>query len=133
MIGKKRALDLGSGSGYFATLMTKLMQGGFVYSVNDNDKLTKLSIKNVGKNNFQILDDGQVIFVTGKTQHGLKEHSPYDVINIGYVIEDKVPRGILRQLAKGGRLVSPEICQHTHHTSTDLSPQEKGQAVPGHL
>ena len=92
--------------------MTKVMHGGYVYSVNDNDKLTRLSIKNTKKSNFQILDDGQVIFLTGKTQEGLQEYSPYDVINIGYVIEEKVPRILLKQLAKGGRLVSP--CTHTY-------------------
>ena len=95
-MGQKRALDLGSGSGYFATLMSKIMGDGFVYSVNDNDKLTKLSIKNVQKNNYGVLDDGKVIFITGKTQEGLKEFSPFDVINIGFVIEEKVPRCILK-------------------------------------
>jgi len=32
--GKKRALDIGSGSGYFTTLMAKLMDNGFVYGID---------------------------------------------------------------------------------------------------
>ena len=34
LVGKKRALDIGSGSGYFTTLMAKTMENGFVYGVD---------------------------------------------------------------------------------------------------
>jgi protein-L-isoaspartate O-methyltransferase len=41
LVGKKRALDIGSGSGYFATLMSKLMNGGFVYAIDHIKEITE--------------------------------------------------------------------------------------------
>ena len=87
--------------------MSQVMREGFVYAVNDIDKLTKQSVKNVSKSHHEELDDGKIVFLTGKTHEGLMQYSPYDAINVGYVIEEKVPRDLLKQLAKGGRLVSP--------------------------
>lgn len=49
--GKGRALDIGSGSGYFTTLMANLNKGGFVYGIDHIKELTELSQKNVSKNN----------------------------------------------------------------------------------
>jgi protein-L-isoaspartate(D-aspartate) O-methyltransferase len=52
--GKNRALDVGSGSGYFTTLMAKLMAEGFVYGVDHIPELVTLAKKNVGKNNSKL-------------------------------------------------------------------------------
>ena len=49
LIGKTRALDLGSGSGYFTTLMATLMNGGFVYGLDNINELVYTSIKNINK------------------------------------------------------------------------------------
>ncbi len=92
LIGKTRALDIGSGSGYFSTLMARLMDTGYVYGLNSLKKLTNLSINNVNKNNYDTYDDGRIVLLTGTKSEGLQEFSPFDCINIGYVVEDTVPR-----------------------------------------
>jgi len=46
---KKRALDIGSGSGYFSTLMSKLMPNGYVYGIEHIKELVDISYSNVQK------------------------------------------------------------------------------------
>ena len=56
---KTRALDVGSGSGCFTTLMAKMMEGkGFVYGIDHLKELTELSEKNIKKSNADLLDKG---------------------------------------------------------------------------
>lgn len=62
LVGKRRALDIGSGSGYFTTLMSKLMQDGFVYGVDHMKELTELSKNNVKKHNDKLITEGKVVF-----------------------------------------------------------------------
>ena len=47
LIGKTRALDVGSGSGYFTTLMSKMMGNGFVYGVEHIKELSNTAVKNM--------------------------------------------------------------------------------------
>jgi len=56
----KRSLDVGSGSGYFTTVMAKL-SGGFVYGVDHIKELTTMSLKNIKKSHSDLLDDGKII------------------------------------------------------------------------
>jgi protein-L-isoaspartate O-methyltransferase len=42
-----RALDVGSGSGYFTTLMSSMMKDGYVYGIEMVKELTKTSMKNI--------------------------------------------------------------------------------------
>ena len=43
LVGKKRALDIGSGSGYFTTCMAKVLENGFVYGVEHIKELVEIS------------------------------------------------------------------------------------------
>jgi len=47
----KRVMDVGTGSGYFATLMSSMLPNGYVYSIEQINELTKLSKANIQKNN----------------------------------------------------------------------------------
>jgi len=75
--------------------MAKLMDTGYVYGLNNMKKLTNLSIQNINKHNYNIYDDGKIVLLTGKPSEGLQQFSPFDCINIGYVVEDTVPRKII--------------------------------------
>ncbi len=102
--GKNRALDIGSGSGYFTTLMSKLMDTGYVYGVDHLPEMVELANKNVDKSNAQLKEDGRIIFKEGDGRNGLKEFAPYDAIMFGGSLK-KFPR-IMDQIAIGGRMVN---------------------------
>ncbi len=50
LVGKRRALDVGSGSGYLTVCMAKMMDGGFVYGLEHIEELNDLARKNIRKN-----------------------------------------------------------------------------------
>ena len=102
--GKNRALDIGSGSGYFTVLMSKLMgDQGFVYGMEHIPELVTQAKANVTKNHTQLLDDGKIVFREGDGRKGLFEFAPYNAIMYGGSTK-KVPR-IMDQIAVGGRMV----------------------------
>jgi len=90
----KRVLDVGSGSGYFTCLMSKMMNGGFVYGVDHIKELTQLSVKNIEKNHKNLLNDGNLIIRTSDGRLGLPEHAPYDCIHVGAAV-DELPRKLI--------------------------------------
>ena len=103
--GKKRALDIGSGSGYFTVLMQKMMgDGGFVYGMEHIEDLITTAKANISKTHANLIDDGKIVLREGDGRKGLFEFAPYDAIMYGGSTK-KVPR-IMDQLAVGGRMVS---------------------------
>ncbi|HWF53406.1 MAG TPA: protein-L-isoaspartate(D-aspartate) O-methyltransferase [Solirubrobacteraceae bacterium] len=95
-----RVLDVGTGSGYHAALLSRLAQR--VWSIERIAELSaaaaatlrELGITNVG-------------LAVGDGTQGLPEHAPYDAINVAAAATSGVPRALLAQLAEGGRLVAP--------------------------
>jgi len=51
LVGKKRALDIGSGSGFFTALMAGVLENGFVYGVDHIKELVEIANTNLSKNN----------------------------------------------------------------------------------
>jgi len=49
--GANRALDVGSGSGYMTTLMSRMLINGFTYGMDHVKPLVKQSVHNSRKNN----------------------------------------------------------------------------------
>ena len=94
-----RALEIGTGSGYQAAVLSHL--AGEVYSVERIEKLAekaRRTLESLGINNVHIVvKDGT---------EGLKEHAPYNGI-IVTAAAPKAPEPLKEQLADGGRLVIP--------------------------
>lgn len=94
-----RALEVGTGSGYAAAVLSKLVRQ--VVTVERNRlllegaraRLDELGIKNVG------------VYVAGE-ELGRREDAPYDAILVS-AGAPHVPRPLLEQLGVGGRLVIP--------------------------
>ena len=63
LIGKTRALDIGSGSGYLAVCMSLMMEGGFTYGIENQDSLFKKAIENIKKNHGELIDDGRTVII----------------------------------------------------------------------
>lgn len=94
-----RALDVGTGSGYQAAVLSGLVER--VYSIEivceladqARDRLAALGYKNVEVR-------------CGDGYQGWKEHAPFDVIIVA-AAPDHIPQPLIDQLAVGGRLVIP--------------------------
>src|SRR3984957_17297038 len=94
-----RALEIGTGSGYGAAVLSQLVAE--VYTVERDERLFELArerFKELGYTNIQVLHgDGTL---------GWAEHAPYDVIVVT-AGGPQIPKPLLEQLAIGARLVIP--------------------------
>lgn len=97
--GNYRVLEIGTGSGYQAAVLAKIVKE--VYSIEIKEKLHRKSsrlLKDMG-------------FANIKTRHGdgyfgWREAAPFDAIMITAAI-NHIPPPLLKQLTEGGRLILP--------------------------
>jgi len=94
-----RALDIGTGSGYQAAVLSELCKD--VYSIEIVEELAASSKKRLAA-----LGYNNVTVRHGDGYGGWKEHAPFDVIIVA-AAADHVPKPLVEQLAKGGRMVIP--------------------------
>ena len=89
-------LDIGSGLGYSAAVMSQIAE--VVIAVEDDSNLASEAeeiLSEIGADN--------VVFQVGKLKDGAPEHGPYDVIILQGGVEE-IPGLILKQLKNGGRI-----------------------------
>lgn len=99
----QRCLEIGTGSGYGAALMAKLVdKKGSVYSVELVEELADFAKRNLAENGF---GNVRVICVDGKA--GYPPFSPYARILITAECAAAVPAALFEQLAEGGFLLAP--------------------------
>ena len=96
---KKKALEVGTGSGYQAAILAEIVN--HVYSIEIIPELARESaerLRNLGYSNITVkYGDGYL---------GWKEVSPFDIIIVTAAAE-QIPGPLVEQLADGGRLVIP--------------------------
>jgi len=104
----KRALDIGTGSGYVALCLSKMMQSpdSKTYAVDHISKIIDIAKANIAKNHKEYIDDGRIEFVVADGRKGLPEYAPYDVIFVGGAVPE-MPEAIVEQLAPGGSMLVP--------------------------
>jgi protein-L-isoaspartate(D-aspartate) O-methyltransferase len=94
-----RVLEIGTGSGYAAAILSRIVHT--VYTVEHFGNLARKAVQRfekLGYTNIHVLDaDGTL---------GWPEHAPYDAIVVTAGAPE-VPAPLLEQLAEGGRLVIP--------------------------
>jgi len=99
LLGQERVLEIGTGSGYAAAVLSRCAAQVFTVeripslAESARDRLQELGYQNVTVH----LGDGTL---------GWREHAPYDAIVVTAGAPD-VPDELLEQLAPGGRLVIP--------------------------
>ena len=96
---KDRVLEIGTGSGYHAAVLSQVAHA--VYSIEIIDELAdyaKNSLEDLGYNNVHVR--------TGDGYKGWPEEAPFDAI-ILTAAPPKIPEPLLDQLKVGGRLVVP--------------------------
>eukprot|EP00931_Biecheleriopsis_adriatica_P063130 TRINITY_DN38196_c0_g1_i1.p1 TRINITY_DN38196_c0_g1~~TRINITY_DN38196_c0_g1_i1.p1 ORF type:complete len:221 (+),score=49.58 TRINITY_DN38196_c0_g1_i1:91-753(+) len=101
------ALDVGSGSGYLAAVMARMVgTEGRVIGIDYLPPLVVQSITNVRKADADLLDSAVLQLEQGDGWQGYEQAAPFDCIHVGAAAE-KVPEALLEQLKPGGRMVIP--------------------------
>lgn len=96
---KKKSLEIGTGSGYQAAILSETT--GTVYSIEIIPELAAeatATLKKLGYNNVTVR--------SGDGYNGWPEHAPFDIILVTAAV-DKIPQPLIDQLAEGGRLIIP--------------------------
>jgi len=97
--GSERVLEIGTGSGYQAAVLSRL--AGRVYSIEIIDKLgrqAERTLKRLGYDNVEVrIGDGY---------EGWPQEAPFDAI-ILTAAPPRIPQPLLDQLVVGGRMVVP--------------------------
>lgn len=95
----KRALEIGTGSGYQAAVLAEIVDTVFTIEI-----VPELARESAAR--LKILGYGNVIVRYGDGYKGWPEHAPFDII-IVTAAADHIPQPLKDQLAEGGRLVMP--------------------------
>jgi len=94
-----RVLEIGTGSGYQAAVLARLVK--HVYSIEIVDELAKRATATLAR-----LDCDNVTVKSGDGYRGWKEHAPFDAV-IVTCAPDHIPQPLVDQLAEGGRMIIP--------------------------
>jgi protein-L-isoaspartate(D-aspartate) O-methyltransferase len=95
-----RVLDVGSGSGYHAAVLSRLC--AHVYGVELDRRLAARATRSLAAAGIR-----NVSIAAGDGTLGLPEQAPFDAINVAATAQQEVPPALEQQLADGGRLVTP--------------------------
>jgi protein-L-isoaspartate(D-aspartate) O-methyltransferase len=98
--GSERVLEVGSGSGYAAAVLSRL--GAQVYGIELEKELhdrSVVTLRELGYSNVELR--------WGDGFRGWPEKAPFDAIVVSCAVE-AVPEPLLKQLAVGGRLLYPK-------------------------
>ncbi len=112
-------LEVGTGSGYQAAVLSRLVRQ--VYSIEIIDSLSKRAketLAGIGYDN--------VTLTVGDGYKGWQEHAPYDAIMVTAAPE-QVPQPLIEQLKTGGHLVIPVGAQNRSQSLQVLEKQESGE------
>ncbi|HOC19417.1 MAG TPA: protein-L-isoaspartate(D-aspartate) O-methyltransferase [Vicinamibacterales bacterium] len=94
-----RALEIGTGSGYQAAILARLVQE--VYSIEIVEPLAREAEERLRELGF-----GNVTVRAGDGYRGWPERAPFDIVMVT-AAPDHLPPALLEQLGPGGRLVIP--------------------------
>lgn len=94
-----RALEIGTGSGYQAAVLSQIVDSVFTVEI-----IPELAAR--AETRLKKLDYDNVVVKQGDGFKGWPEHAPFDVIVVTAAPE-KIPPPLTQQLANGGRMIIP--------------------------
>jgi protein-L-isoaspartate(D-aspartate) O-methyltransferase len=99
LTGSEKVLEIGTGSGYQAAILSRL--AGTVYSVERIESIARRTEELLRRKNYD-----NILIKVGDGTLGWPEHAPYDgiIVTAG---SPGIPAPLVEQLAEGGRLVIP--------------------------
>ena len=97
--GDEKVLEIGTGSGYQAAVLSKITAS--VYSIEIKEKLQKKAAKTL-----EYMYPGKINTRAGDGYFGWEQAAPFDCIMITAAV-DHIPPPLLNQLQNGGRLILP--------------------------
>jgi len=95
-----RVLDVGTGSGYHAALLSRLVRE--VWTIERHPDLSAAAERTLVALGFD-----NVSCVVGDGSRGLPDQAPFGAINVAAAVGLELPPALVAQLAPGGRLVGP--------------------------
>ena len=105
LTGNEKILEIGTGSGYQAAILSHLATRIFsVERVSDLAAKTRKLLDSLHYTN--------VVIKIGDGTQGWPEHAPYDAIIVTAASPD-IPPALIEQLADGGRLIIPVGTEHS--------------------
>ncbi|MDO8186312.1 protein-L-isoaspartate(D-aspartate) O-methyltransferase [Conexibacter sp. JD483] len=97
-----RVLDVGTGSGWHAALLSRLV--AHVWTIERHPGLSRWAAANLAAAG---IGGDAVTVLEGDGSRGLPQQAPFDAINVAAAAWPDLPQPLVDQLAAGGRLVAP--------------------------
>ena len=117
--GGERVLEIGTGSGYAAAVMSRI--AAEVYTVERIPELAESA-----RARLAVLGYTNVHVLCGDGTLGWPEHAPYEAIAVA-AGGPEVPKALLEQLAPGGRLVIPVGGEETEQSLLRVTRERSGK------
>jgi protein-L-isoaspartate(D-aspartate) O-methyltransferase len=114
-------LEIGTGSGYQAAVLSEVVPRGRVHTIEIVSDLARSARKRLAALGYQ-----NVVVHTGDGYLGLPENAPFDGIMVTAAAEE-IPAPLLEQLKPGGRLVMPVGGQNETQWLTVVSKDSEGE------
>jgi protein-L-isoaspartate(D-aspartate) O-methyltransferase len=111
-----RVLDVGTGSGYHAALLSALT--AVVWTIERHPELSSRAERTLAE-----LGITNVTCVVGDGSRGLAQEAPFDAINVAAATGLELPPALVAQLAVGGRLVAPVGKRRQHLVRVRRTPE----------
>lgn len=123
--GNENILEIGTGSGYQAAVLSRLLPK--VYSIEIRPKLAKTAQEKLG-----IINYDNIEIKNADGYFGWEEKGPFDAIIIT-AAANHVPPPLLKQLKPGGRLILPLGSTVFFQTLTLITKDKMGKPKVKHL
>lgn len=113
-----RVLEIGTGSGYQAAILSEIVAEVFTIEiVRPLAKAAKVRLQELGYNNVKVF--------AGDGYNGLKNYSPFDAIMVT-AGADHIPQPLVKQLANGGKMIIP-VGSHSYTQYLVLVEKDDGK------